>query len=137
VAGYGFHSRYRLIKTDEFSSVFSFRRRIFGKLLTMHCMPNQQEFPRVGIVVSKKTARRAVARNYMRRVLREWFRTHRQGMGALDIVIRVQKPFARDEFHVLQDELQQLLTRLQRESANMQKKLARVEVDGTSPDLAG
>jgi ribonuclease P protein component len=132
VARYGFPGRYKLLKTDEFSSVFSFRRRIFGECLAMYFMPNSLGHPRLGIVVSKKTARRAVARNYMRRVLREWFRLNREKLGGLDMVIKVQKPFARIEFQPTQEELQRFLNRLQREFAKVLEK-----TDGARANLAG
>jgi ribonuclease P protein component len=130
VVRYGFPGRYKLLKTDEFSSVFSFRRRIFGECLAMYFMPNSLGYPRLGIVVSKKTARRAVARNYMRRVLREWFRLNREKLGGLDIVIKVQKPFVRTEFHLTQEELQRFLNRLESKSA-LEK------TDGARANLAG
>ena len=57
MTGYGFPSRYKLLKTDEFSSVFSFRRRLFGVTLALHSMPNTFGYPRIGIVVNKKVAR--------------------------------------------------------------------------------
>jgi ribonuclease P protein component len=132
VARYGFPGRYKLLKTDEFSSVFSFRRRIFGECLAMYYKPNSLGYARLGIVVSKKTARRAVARNYMRRVLREWFRLNREKLGGLDVVVKVQKPFMRTEFNLTQEELLRFLNRLQRESAKVLEK-----IDGARANLAG
>jgi ribonuclease P protein component len=132
VVGYGFPSRYKLKKTDEFSSVFSFRRRIFGDCLALHYQPNSLGHPRLGIVVGKKTARRAVARNYMRRVLREWFRLNRETLDGLDLVVRVQKSFGRAESGLVREELQRLLNRLQKMTGKTQDK-----TDGASADLAG
>lgn len=132
VAGYGFPGRYKLIKTDEFSSVFSFRRRVFGECLAMHYTPNMLGYSRLGIVVGKKTARRAVARNYIRRVLREWFRQNRDRLGAYDLVIRVSKPFGRPDFRRVAEELEELLCRLQRASLKMTGAK-----NGTHIDLAG
>ena len=136
MTGYGFPGRYKLKKTDEFSYVFSFRRRIFGAYLAMYYRPNSLGHPRLGIVVSKKTARRAVARNYMRRVLREWFRLNREKLGGLDVVVRAQKTFVRAEFYQVQEELQQLLNRLQQASAKVQEKQAMEKTDGTRANLA-
>jgi ribonuclease P protein component len=132
VARYGFPSRYKLLKTDEFSSVFSFRRRIFGECLAMYYQPNRLGHPRLGIVISRKTARRAVARNYMRRVLREWFRLNQEKLGGLDLVVKVQKPYSRTDFCSIQEELQRLSGRLQRESTKGLEK-----TDGAHTDLAG
>jgi ribonuclease P protein component len=117
VAGYGFPCRYKLIKTDEFSSVFSFRRRILGDCLAVHYKPNTLGYPRLGIVVSKKSARLAVARNYMRRVLREWFRLNRDMFGGIDLVVRVNKPFNRLDFARMVVELEGMLSNLKRTSS--------------------
>jgi len=98
----------------------------------MYFMPNRLGYPRLGIVVSKKTARRAIARNYMRRVLREWFRLNREQIGGLDLVVKVQKAFARDDFMLIQEELQRFMNRLQREAAKVLEK-----TDGARANLAG
>lgn len=98
----------------------------------MYYKPNNLGYPRLGIVVSKKTARRAVARNYMRRVLREWFRLNREKLGGLDVVVKVQKPFMRTEFNLTQEELLRFLNRLQQESAKVSEK-----TDGARANLVG
>jgi ribonuclease P protein component len=46
---------------------------------------------RLGIVVGRRIAPRAVDRARARRVVREEFRKMRTGLGAVDIVIRVRK----------------------------------------------
>jgi ribonuclease P protein component len=60
-----FARRYRLTKTDEFSSVFGFRRAIRGKLLMLHYQPRPEgnTEARLGLVVGKKLLKRAVDRN--------------------------------------------------------------------------
>ncbi len=88
-----FNKKAKLIKTDEFSSVFNFRKRITSLYLAIHYQPNQQQHARLGLVVGKKTAKLAVDRNYMRRVLRELFRIHQHEICHVDLVIRVQKKF--------------------------------------------
>jgi ribonuclease P protein component len=131
VVRYGFPSRYKLKKTDDFSSVFSFRRRFYGECLVLHHQPNTLAHARLGIVVGKKIAKRAVARNYMRRVLREWFRLNREQIGAQDLVMRVQKAFRRNDRAAVDQELQQLLLRLKTVRARTEKP------DGKTADLAG
>jgi ribonuclease P protein component len=48
---------------------------------------NQLEYPRLGLIVSKKCARRAVQRNRIKRQIRESFRLRRATLGNVDIVI--------------------------------------------------
>lgn len=103
----------------------------------MHYQPNSLGYARFGIVASKKIARRAVARNYMRRVLREWFRLNREQLGTVDMVIRVQKPFTHVDFHHIQEELQRLLNRLHRQTTKPWDRPTGVKTDGAATDLAG
>lgn len=48
---------------------------------------------RLGIVVAKKNVRLAVARNKIKRVLRETFRQQQQLLNGLDVVVVVKKNF--------------------------------------------
>jgi len=92
---YAFARRYRLTKTDEFSSVFGFRRAIRGQLLMLHYLPREQAIadPRLGLVVGKKLLKSAVRRNLVKRLVREQFRQFRPGLPACDVIIRlVAKP---------------------------------------------
>jgi len=102
----------KLIKTDEFSSVFNFRKRISAHYLVMHYQPNSQEQARLGLVVGKKTCKLAVDRNYMRRVLREFFRIQQHQIAHVDLVVRVQKKFDRVNFSQIKQEFDSLLLKL-------------------------
>ena len=88
----------KLVKTDDFSSVFNLRKRIANKYLVMRYSPNNNNSARLGLIVAKKTAKLAVQRNYMRRVLRELFRLNQHQMPAVDLVIQVQKVFDKPDF---------------------------------------
>ena len=112
MTGLGFPGQYRLKKTDEFSSVFNFRKRVTGTVLALHYMPNSFGHARLGVVVGKKTAKLSVQRNYMKRTLRELFRQHKITLGAIDILIRPLKAYSRDEFTIVETELEQLLNKL-------------------------
>ena len=119
-----FARRYRLTKTDEFSSVFGFRRAIRGKWLMLHYQPHP-ETPgdaRLGLVVGKKLLKRAVHRNLLKRIVREQFRLQRASLPACDLVVRLfakpgplDKKLLREDFGVLLDKLRKI--KLKRESA--------------------
>jgi len=109
-------------KTDEFSSVFSFRKRLSNERLVIHYKPNGMEHARVGFVVAKKIAKLAVDRNYMRRVLREQCRQELHRLDSLneeginqgvDVVIQVKKPFKNEHFFSLKQELATLFVKIQ------------------------
>jgi ribonuclease P protein component len=80
---------YRLRKTDEFSSVFAFRRTIRGDWFVAHYRPNGGPSARLGVVVAKKLVRRAVKRNLLKRLAREHFRLHRATLPACDVIVRL------------------------------------------------
>jgi ribonuclease P protein component len=80
----------KLRKTDEFSSVFRFRRAWRGEGLDCNIRPNGLEIARLGLIVPKKVLARAVDRNRAKRVLREVFRLRQQDVRGLDIILRVK-----------------------------------------------
>lgn len=102
----------KLTKTDEFSSVFDFRRRISTEHLVVHFRPNQFGYARLGLVAAKKVAKTAVARNYMRRVLRTFFQMHQSSLPACDLVFQVRKKFGRAEFANIQQQFNYLSQKL-------------------------
>lgn len=97
-----------MIKTDDFSSVFNFRKRLSGHFLAIHYQPNQLQMPRLGLIVGKKTARLSVDRNYMRRVLRELFRLNQHGLAGVDMVVRCQRKFGPADYAELAQEFLKL-----------------------------
>lgn len=107
-----FPSELRLLKTDDFSSVFNFRKRIAGPTLVIHYRNNTQQSARLGLVVSKKIAKLSVDRNYMRRVLRELFRRNKLNFNNVDLVIRPQKPFSPKNYNEIALEFDMLTTKL-------------------------
>ncbi|WP_229008237.1 ribonuclease P protein component [Methylophilus sp. Leaf408] len=106
---------YKLRKTDEFSSVFTFRKRLYGEWLLANIKPNQQAQHRYGLVVSKKIAKLAVSRNYMKRVLRELLRNQPSpATSGYDVVLQVRKKFQHADFPAVQRDLSLLLVKLKK-----------------------
>jgi ribonuclease P protein component len=103
-----------LRKTDEFSSVFNFKKRFFSSFLVIHYVSTQVSQPRVGFVVAKKVAKLAVDRNYMRRVLRELCRQELSVLSNVDLVIQVQKPFKSSDFMQLKQDIVILFAKIQK-----------------------
>jgi ribonuclease P protein component len=54
----------------------------------MSC-PNKLGYARLGMVVGKRQLKFAIARNRMRRIIRETFRLYGSDLPALDVVVRV------------------------------------------------
>jgi ribonuclease P protein component len=109
-----FPKHYRLIKTDEYSSVFGFRRALKSRHFLLHYRPRSaDEVPgaRLGLVVAKRFLRRSVDRNLVRRLAREQFRLLRAQLRSSDFVLRLAvKPSALDR-QALAQEIHALLSK--------------------------
>ena len=110
-----FARRYRLTKTDEFSSVFGFRRAIRGQWLMLHYLPAAGDTARLGLVVGKKLLKKAVDRNRLKRIVRDHFRRERHRLPACDLITRLANRPAELQSGALAGDLQQLFDRLCRQ----------------------
>lgn len=111
---YRFARVMRLLKTDEFSSVFSLRRSSGDAYFQVLVAPNGLDHARLGLVVGKKTDKRAVARNYIKRLTRETFRLNKDQLAGLDVVVRSRRSFDRRESLQARTALLTLFKKVQR-----------------------
>ncbi len=88
----------KLRKTDEFSSVFRLKRGQRGQGLDCLTGPNGLDIARLGLIVPKKVLARAVDRNRLKRLVREVFRLHQQGLSGKDVIVRVKARRAMAEY---------------------------------------
>jgi len=115
VSASAFPKHYRLTKTDEFSSVFGFRRALKSPHFLLHYRLRTAEETagaRLGLVVAKRLLRRSVDRNLLRRLARENFRLIRCRLPSRDIILRLTvrpKPLDR---RALAAEIQGLLGKM-------------------------
>lgn len=75
------------MKSDEFARVFQKAQRSSDRYFTVLTRSNQLGRPRLGLAISKKSARRAVDRNRIKRVIRESFRANREQLRSVDVVV--------------------------------------------------
>jgi ribonuclease P protein component len=112
----GFPRRYRLTRTDEFSSVFSFRKAIRSPTFLLHYRPHeggQSDGARLGLVIAKRHLRRSVDRNLVKRLVREVFRTRRSEMPSCDLIVRLAiKPALPINRRALAGEIRNLLEKM-------------------------
>ncbi|WP_296950632.1 ribonuclease P protein component [uncultured Massilia sp.] len=80
----------RIVKTDEFSSVFRLRPSQKTAHFVLYTRPNALPHARLGVVAAKRFAPRAVTRNTIKRITRELFRTAQ--LPALDCIVRLARP---------------------------------------------
>jgi ribonuclease P protein component len=79
----------RILKTDEFSSVFRLRPTQKSAHFVLYTRPSPLPHARLGIVAAKRFAPRAVTRNTIKRVTRELFRTNE--IVAVDCIVRLAR----------------------------------------------
>ena len=89
-----FPKRARLLKPAEFSRVFKKAHRSSDRQLTILAAPNDLDYPRLGLAISKKHAKRAVDRNRIKRIVRESFRQNLVALPAADFVV-MAKPMTK------------------------------------------
>jgi ribonuclease P protein component len=87
---YGYARDRRIVKTDEFSSVFRLRPVQRTAHFVLYTRSNQLAHARLGVVAAKRFAPRAVTRNTIKRISRELFR--QAALPALDCIVRLSKP---------------------------------------------
>ena len=83
-----FPRRVRLTEPADYQRVFKGRcYKLNNSWMTVLAVPNQLQHPRLGLAISRKVARNAVARNRIKRVTRESFRHWQTRLDSLDIVV--------------------------------------------------
>lgn len=115
--GLAFSRRYRLTKTDEYSSVFGFRKAIRSSSFLLHYRPrgsDEDRVARLGVIVAKKLVRAAVRRNLIKRLAREQFRLLRPRLPARDLVLRVGSRPPHYDRRLLAAEIRDLFLKLVR-----------------------
>ena len=80
----------RIIKKDQFPSVFRLRPVYRTAHFVLYTHLNELPHARLGVVVAKRFAPRAVTRNTIKRVTRELFR--QTALPAVDCIVRLSKP---------------------------------------------
>ena len=82
----------RLRSKLQFDAIYAGGRRIDDRFFALRVKPNGLTHPRVGLAVAVKTAGNAVARNRLRRLVREGFRLVQHELPAVDIVVAAKIP---------------------------------------------
>ena len=83
-----FARQYRLLHSREFQRVFSNTQcKSTDRLLTLLAVNNKCGFARLGLAISKKRIKTAVAWNRLKRLVRDSFRRHRKELHSMDIVV--------------------------------------------------
>lgn len=89
---FGFGPECRLLTAGQFKNVFDgATRKTSGPYVLLLAKANTTDQPRLGLVIAKKSVRRAVDRNRIKRIARDSFRLNKPELGDLDIVVLARK----------------------------------------------
>lgn len=87
-AARGFPRQARLLSAAQYKQVFDQPgHRSVDRHFTVLAQANGLEHARLGLAISKKGLKKAVARNRVKRIVRESFRHHRAQLAGLDLVV--------------------------------------------------
>ncbi|HRD64578.1 MAG TPA: ribonuclease P protein component [Candidatus Competibacter sp.] len=96
-----FPRRARLTGRHAFAEVFAQPAKSSDRHFVVLTRPNELAYPRLGLAVSRKVAKSAVARNRIKRIVRESFRHHQRWLGGLDCVVMGRAGVAKQDNAVL------------------------------------
>lgn len=104
-AGQGFPREFRLLTPADFRHVFEKAHKSADAYFSVLVCVNAFGHARLGLAISKRTIRRAVDRNRIKRVIRERFRLNRNALDSLDIVVLARQAAVETDGHVLRGSL--------------------------------
>lgn len=114
MTSHAFTKAHRLLTPHDFQRVFD---KPIKKIHTEHLLlfvqttPNPaSNIPRLGLAITKKKLKKAVMRNHLKRLTREYFRLNTPKLGAIDVVLIVKKTYTKDTD--LHSELREMFDKL-------------------------
>jgi ribonuclease P protein component len=90
-----FARRQRLLKAAQFDAVYSRRLRVSDECFVVNAAPNALGHARLGLSIGAKAVGNAVARNRVKRAVRESFRHAAAQLPAIDLVVGARNGAAR------------------------------------------
>jgi ribonuclease P protein component len=92
VAEYSFPKSNRLLTAADYKAVFDKATfKVSCRYFLILASRNNSTRSRLGLVIAKKNVAKAVQRNRVKRMIREYFRLHGEQLRGLDLVVLARK----------------------------------------------
>lgn len=101
-----------MLRPAEFKQAFIEGARIVRPPLAVAYRRNQWGYPRIGLAIARKAVAKAIARNRIKRIIREEFRLHQQRLPTLDMVFYVPPGAGRHDAVALRAALEHIWSKL-------------------------
>jgi ribonuclease P protein component len=89
---YRFLSKHHIRVARDFDAVFKQGKRLVDSCFAFHFLKVERDYPRLGMVISKRNCALAVNRNRIKRLIREEFRLNQHTISNIDLVVALKSP---------------------------------------------
>jgi ribonuclease P protein component len=107
-----FPRQYRLVTQAEYKALFNQSNKVSYRFLTILYKKNNNLYGRIGLIVGKRVAKKAVTRNKIKRVIRESFRFQQQKLSGIDLIVIARKQCDKLSKQKLREGIDQLWEKL-------------------------
>ena len=112
-----FAPRQRLLKPADFNRVYSRRQRVVNDLFSINFAPGEQPHARLGLSIGGKAVGNSVARNRVKRQVRESFRKAAPDLPPMDFVVGARNGARTAHNAALREGLEGLWKRIRKQCA--------------------
>lgn len=104
--------KFRLHLQRDFDNILKDGQSVSCPEIVLKCFANNLDCPRLAVIVSKKTAKKAVLRNKLKRQIKEIIRPKLPFLGHLDLIFILKLPIVDKTFTEIKQIVEKLLQKV-------------------------